>query len=54
MTAVPRSPGTNGSAAAVQGHRTDSVILDKTGRTDYEGVLPGGEGLAEKVDGLTG
>lgn len=30
------------------------VILDKDGRTVYEGVLPAGEGLAEKVAGLTG
>ncbi|MFF8844374.1 redoxin family protein [Streptomyces sp. NPDC015127] len=30
------------------------VILDKTGETVYEGVLPGGDGLAEKVAGLTG
>jgi thiol-disulfide isomerase/thioredoxin len=30
------------------------VILDKNGKTVYEGVLPGGEGLAEKVAGLTG
>ncbi|MGP4052209.1 redoxin domain-containing protein [Streptomyces sp. 2A115] len=30
------------------------VILDKDGETVYEGVLPGGEGLAEKVAGLTG
>ncbi len=30
------------------------VILDKTGKTVYEGVLPGGKGLAEKVAGLTG
>ncbi|MEU3091380.1 redoxin family protein [Streptomyces massasporeus] len=30
------------------------VILDKTGKTLYEGVLPGGKGLAEKVAGLTG
>ncbi|GFH37875.1 redoxin family protein [Streptomyces pacificus] len=30
------------------------VILDKNGETVYEGVLPGGEGLAEKVAGLTG
>ncbi|KAB2594304.1 redoxin domain-containing protein [Streptomyces arboris] len=30
------------------------VILDKNGKTVYEGVLPGGKGLAEKVDGLTG
>lgn len=30
------------------------VILDKDGKTVYEGVLPGGEGLAEKVAGLTG
>ena len=30
------------------------VILDKDGRTVYEGVLPGGQGLAEKVAGLTG
>ncbi|GHB51245.1 hypothetical protein GCM10010306_051180 [Streptomyces umbrinus] len=30
------------------------VILDKTGKTVYEGVLPGGNGLAEKVAGLTG
>jgi peroxiredoxin len=30
------------------------VILDEDGRTVYEGVLPGGEGLAEKVAGLTG
>jgi thiol-disulfide isomerase/thioredoxin len=30
------------------------VILDKDGKTVYEGVLPGGEGLTEKVAGLTG
>ncbi|MBT2430488.1 redoxin domain-containing protein [Streptomyces sp. ISL-112] len=30
------------------------VILDKDGKTVYEGVLPGGQGLAEKVSGLTG
>ncbi|MGW7400909.1 redoxin family protein [Streptomyces cyaneofuscatus] len=30
------------------------VIVDKDGRTVYEGVLPSGEGLAEKVAGLTG
>ncbi|TYR66091.1 redoxin domain-containing protein [Streptomyces parvus] len=30
------------------------VVLDKDGKTVYEGVLPGGEGLAEKVSGLTG
>ncbi|MEV4918596.1 redoxin domain-containing protein [Streptomyces tirandamycinicus] len=30
------------------------VILDKNGKTVYEGVLPGGDGLAEKVAGLTG
>ncbi|MEG3628357.1 redoxin domain-containing protein [Streptomyces poriticola] len=30
------------------------VILDETGATVYEGVLPGGEGLAEKVAELTG
>lgn len=30
------------------------VILGKTGKTVYEGVLPGGNGLAEKVAGLTG
>jgi peroxiredoxin len=30
------------------------VILDKDGTTVYEGVLPGGDGLAEKVAGLTG
>ncbi|WP_432198991.1 redoxin family protein [Streptomyces sp. bgisy027] len=30
------------------------VILDKDGKTVYEGVLPAGEGLAEKVAGLTG
>ncbi|QWQ45133.1 redoxin domain-containing protein [Streptomyces sp. YPW6] len=30
------------------------VILDKDGETVYEGVLPGGEGLADKVSGLTG
>ncbi|XMN11770.1 redoxin domain-containing protein (plasmid) [Streptomyces griseobrunneus] len=30
------------------------VILDKDGETVYEGVLPGGKGLAEKVAGLTG
>ncbi|MFG3408429.1 redoxin domain-containing protein [Streptomyces sp. NPDC048142] len=30
------------------------VILDKAGKTVYEGVLPGGKGLAEKVAGLTG
>ncbi|WP_432072252.1 redoxin family protein [Streptomyces wuyuanensis] len=30
------------------------VILDKNGKTVYEGVLPGGKGLADKVAGLTG
>ncbi|MEU9735961.1 redoxin domain-containing protein [Streptomyces sp. NPDC048002] len=30
------------------------VILDKNGATVYEGVLPAGQGLAEKVAGLTG
>ncbi|AYV26367.1 redoxin domain-containing protein [Streptomyces avidinii] len=30
------------------------VILDKDGKTVYEGVLPAGKGLAEKVAGLTG
>ncbi|MEU9602445.1 redoxin domain-containing protein [Streptomyces sp. NPDC048109] len=30
------------------------VILDKDGETVYEGVLPAGDGLAEKVAGLTG
>lgn len=30
------------------------VILDRTGKTVYKGVLPGGEGLAEKVSALTG
>ncbi|PCG85382.1 hypothetical protein CIB93_14545 [Streptomyces sp. WZ.A104] len=30
------------------------VILDKDGKTVYEGVLPGGKGLGEKVAGLTG
>ncbi|MDH2394169.1 redoxin family protein, partial [Streptomyces sp. HNM0663] len=30
------------------------VILDKTGKTVYEGVLPGGKGLADKVSGLIG
>ncbi|MEU9238293.1 redoxin domain-containing protein [Streptomyces sp. NPDC048385] len=30
------------------------VILDKTSKTVYEGVLPGGKGLAEKVAALTG
>jgi peroxiredoxin len=30
------------------------VILDQTGKTVYEGVLPGGKGLAEKVSALTG
>jgi peroxiredoxin len=30
------------------------VILDQTGETVYEGVLPGGKGLAEKVSALTG
>ncbi|THA23585.1 redoxin domain-containing protein [Streptomyces sp. RKND-216] len=30
------------------------VLLDETGETVYEGVLPGGEGLAGKVAGLTG
>ncbi|WP_328876126.1 redoxin family protein [Streptomyces sp. NBC_00287] len=30
------------------------VILDKAGKTVYEGVLPGGDGLADKVAGLTG
>lgn len=29
------------------------VILDKTGKTAYEGVLPGGKGLADKVAELT-
>lgn len=30
------------------------VILDKNGKTVYEGVLPGGNGLADKVAALTG
>ncbi|TLQ42205.1 TlpA family protein disulfide reductase [Streptomyces marianii] len=30
------------------------VILDRTGKTVYEGVLPGGKGLAEKLSALTG
>ncbi|MCZ7456443.1 peroxiredoxin family protein [Streptomyces sp. WMMC940] len=30
------------------------VILDRTGRTVHEGVLPGGKGLAEKLSALTG
>ncbi|MEV0886430.1 redoxin domain-containing protein [Streptomyces microflavus] len=30
------------------------VILDKNGETAYEGVLPGGKGLADKVAGLAG
>jgi peroxiredoxin len=30
------------------------VLLDRTGRTVYEGVLPGGKGLADKVAALTG
>ncbi|MCJ0872576.1 redoxin domain-containing protein [Streptomyces sp. AP-93] len=30
------------------------VILDKDGKTVFEGVLPAGKGLAEKVAGLTG
>ncbi|MCP3818509.1 redoxin domain-containing protein [Streptomyces sp. A3M-1-3] len=30
------------------------VILDKDGKTVYEGVLPAGKGLAEKVAGITG
>ncbi|MGP3999091.1 redoxin domain-containing protein [Streptomyces sp. 8N706] len=30
------------------------VILDKDGKTVYEGVLPAGQGLAEKLAGLTG
>ncbi|MEU9373681.1 redoxin family protein [Streptomyces sp. NPDC048255] len=30
------------------------VILDKNGTTVYEGVLPSGKGLADKVAGLTG
>jgi peroxiredoxin len=30
------------------------VILDKEGKTVFEGVLPSGEGLSEKVAGLTG
>ncbi|MFF1276079.1 redoxin domain-containing protein [Streptomyces marokkonensis] len=30
------------------------VILDKNGETVYEGVLPGGEGLADKVAAVTG
>ncbi|MGW6774141.1 redoxin domain-containing protein [Streptomyces sp. NPDC055037] len=30
------------------------VILDKNGTTVYEGVLPAGRGLTEKVAGLTG
>ncbi|MBN0042534.1 redoxin domain-containing protein [Streptomyces actuosus] len=30
------------------------VILDRTAKTVYEGVLPGGKGLAEKVSALTG
>ncbi|GAA2116515.1 redoxin domain-containing protein [Streptomyces synnematoformans] len=30
------------------------VILDKDGETVYEGVLPGGDGLAEKLSDVTG
>ncbi|KOV73196.1 hypothetical protein ADL00_04755 [Streptomyces sp. AS58] len=30
------------------------VILDNNGTTVFEGVLPGGKGLADKVAGLTG
>ncbi|WP_432034259.1 redoxin domain-containing protein [Streptomyces antibioticus] len=30
------------------------VILDQSGKTVYEGVLPGGKGLADKVAALTG
>lgn len=30
------------------------VILDRTGKTVFKGVLPGGEGLADKVSALTG
>ncbi|MEU8849705.1 redoxin domain-containing protein [Streptomyces sp. NPDC048564] len=30
------------------------VILDQTGKTVFEGVLPGGKGLADKVSALTG
>ncbi|MFG2028505.1 redoxin family protein [Streptomyces sp. NPDC048825] len=30
------------------------VLLDRTGKTVYEGVLPGGKGLADKVAALTG
>lgn len=30
------------------------VILDKNGKTVYEGALPGGNGLADKVAALTG
>ncbi|MCC9710899.1 redoxin domain-containing protein [Streptomyces sp. MNU76] len=30
------------------------VILDQTGKTVYEGVLPGGKGLAAKVAAVTG
>lgn len=30
------------------------VILDKDGETVYEGVLPGGDGLAEKLADVTG
>lgn len=30
------------------------VILDQTGKTVYEGVLPGGKGLADKLAAVTG
>ncbi|MCH0562993.1 MULTISPECIES: redoxin domain-containing protein [unclassified Streptomyces] len=30
------------------------VLLDRTGDTVFEGVLPGGKGLAEKIAALTG
>ncbi|AKH82394.1 hypothetical protein AA958_09315 [Streptomyces sp. CNQ-509] len=30
------------------------VILDKDGKTVYEGVLPGGDGLADKLTAVTG
>jgi thiol-disulfide isomerase/thioredoxin len=30
------------------------VVLDKDGKTAYRGVLPGGKGLADKVDRLAG
>jgi peroxiredoxin len=34
--------------------QSNYVILDRTGKTVYEGVLPGGKGLTEKLAGLTG